>query len=78
MTCRDIGIEGDPLIPANAVSARWVDFEVLAGGSDPGGNEDRYDFVFEPRTGDFDVQGRVESFVSGYPFSKTGLTAYKG
>ena len=50
-------------------------FNVTGAGSDIGGTSDQFQFSWEPRTGDFDVQGRVAKAGITDPFLHAGLMA---
>ena len=50
-------------------------FNVTGAGSDIGGTSDQFQFSWEPRTGDFDVQSRVAKATITDPFLHAGLMA---
>ena len=50
-------------------------FNVTGAGSDIGGTSDQFQFSWEPRTGDFDVQGRVAKATITDSFLHAGLMA---
>lgn len=50
-------------------------FAVSGAGSDIGGNNDQFGFSWEPRTGDFDVQGRIAKATITDAFLHVGLMA---
>lgn len=74
-TRQDVGTAGDPVAPGITFSSRAGDFDVVASGSDIWNSADHFHFVYEQRTGDFDVQVRVESFEAINRWSKAGLMA---
>lgn len=48
-------------------------YRVTAGGSDIGGTEDEFHFVYQPVTGDVDVMARVESIGNSHPRAMAGV-----
>jgi regulation of enolase protein 1 (concanavalin A-like superfamily) len=50
-------------------------YDVTAGGSDISGSSDRFRFVHQQRTGDFDVRVRIASLTRAHDWSKAGLMA---
>jgi hypothetical protein len=70
----DLGWPGsDPALLGSVYTYNGADFDVTAGGSDFWGNEDRGYFVYESRTGDFDVRVRVQGWSGGNCDTQMGL-----
>jgi len=62
MIAADIGTPGeDPLIPGSTLVCSPGDFEVTGGGSDIWSDHDGFHYVYEQKTGDFDVKARIVS-----------------
>ena len=66
---------GSP-VPAGGVVRLGVgQFDVTGGGSDIGGQRDQFQFAAEQRTGNFDVQARLDGVTITDPFLHAGLMA---
>ena len=63
------------LSPAGIVTAVDGGFNVSAGGSDIGGNNDQFVFNYQAVTGDFDFKVRVGSLTQADTWTKAGLMA---
>ena len=70
---QDIGTASNPLEPGVPLPCAVGEFVVVAGGSDIWGTADHGHFVYEQRTGDFDVQVRVEALEPVSANTKAGL-----
>jgi hypothetical protein len=76
LTAVDIGIPGsDPREPGMTVPFDEVTFDSLAGGSTIWGTQDAGHFVYESRTGDFDLRVRLERQTTPNQWTKSGLMA---
>ena len=65
---------GNPL-PGSSVAVVTNGFDITAGGQDIGGTADQFNFSFQRRSGNFDIQVRIESFDLSDAWAKAGLMA---
>jgi len=65
---------GNPL-PGSSVVVATNGFDITAGGQDIGGTVDQFNFSFQRRSGNFDMQVRIESFGLSDAWAKAGLMA---
>lgn len=63
---------GEPVVTGTSVAVEGG-FDVTGGGEDIGGTSDQLHFLYESRTGDFDVRVRVESVAFVDVWTKAGL-----
>jgi len=82
LTSRDIGTQDattyqftNPLEPGSVTPLSGTDFDVVAGGTDIWDNSDGFHFVYEQRTGDFDITVQVARLDIANNWSKAGLMA---
>lgn len=61
--------------PGTNFSSKAGDVDVVAGGSDIWDTSDEFHFVYQKRTGDFDVAVNVQRLDAVHDFSKAGLMA---
>jgi len=74
MISMDVGTLGeDPVLPGSTLTCAPGDFEVTAGGSDIWSSSDGIHFVYEQRTGDFDVKVRNVSLKAIAQFTGAGI-----
>ena len=74
MVAVDIGDPGvDPLEPGSTFVAKEGDFDVIAGGSDYWNTADFFHYVYEQRTGDFDVKVQITKLVQRDNWTHAGL-----
>jgi hypothetical protein len=71
----DVGTIGDPSPAGEVFTALNDAFEVTASGSDVGGLDDHFHFVYREVVGDFDMAVRVTQLEATTPQSKAGLMA---
>lgn len=71
----DIGTVGDPSPAGSVFSALTDKFEISASGSDIGGTNDHFRFLYQDATGNFDMAAYVSSFIANDPSAKAGLMA---
>jgi len=69
---------GDPAQPGSVVRLGPDRFDVTGGGTDIGGNRDQFQFASQTRTGDFDLQVRLDDATISDPFLHAGLMARSG
>ena len=69
---RDIGLSSDPREAGSTVPLSPSDFDITAGGHDIWSSSDGFHYLFERRSGDFDVAGKFESY-QGYRYLQTGI-----
>lgn len=62
-------------VTAGSVTRVPGGFDVVGAGTDIGGSSDQFQFSWEPRTGDFDIQVRVQNATITDPFLHAGLMA---
>jgi len=75
LTAIDIGTAGNPIEPGLTSAVGASDFDVRASGTDIWDNTDGFHFVYEEKTGDFDVVVRVQRLDPTSPWAKAGLMA---
>lgn len=73
LTFRDIGNTGDPAFPSVLYVQGPRDFLVQAQGSDIWGQADGFNFLYEQKTGDFDVVVRQKGISHSSQWAKGGL-----
>jgi hypothetical protein len=71
----DSGDIGSPTPVGNAFSPSSGNVDVTAGGADIWGNADQFHFVYNQRSGDFDVKVKVQRLDAAQRWSKGGLLA---
>ena len=64
---------GQPVFRGQVFTAEPGAFEVRAAGADVGGTNDAFSYLYQPRTGDFDVAVQVKDLFAGAQSSKAGL-----
>lgn len=69
---------GGPALPGSVVRRGSGQFDVTGGGENIGGGHDQFQFAAEQRTGNFDLQTRVEGVVVSDPYLHVGLMARDG
>ena len=68
------GDVGEPALPGSTTKVA-NGFDLAATGGDVGGKSDQFQYNYQLRTGDFDVQVRVESLTFSDAWAKAGLMA---
>jgi hypothetical protein len=68
-----VNIGGIPVVSTFTVATNGTD--VTAAGREIGGNVDQFQFLFQIRSGDFDVQVQIAALTGGDPWAKAGLMA---
>lgn len=63
----------DPIVRGHTLVLNQTDYKILGGGSDIHGNTDAFQFAFESKTGDFDVQVQLVNMDPISRWSKAGL-----
>ena len=71
----DIGTVGDPSPAGEVFSARGDTFQITASGSDIGGTDDHFRFLYQDAAGNFDMAVRVTRLDPTDALSKAGLMA---
>ena len=71
----DIGTVGDPSPAGSVFSARADTYEIIASGSDIGGTNDHFRFLYQDATGNFDMAAYVSQLNAADPSAKAGLMA---
>lgn len=71
----DVGTTGDPAIAGSTYTCQAGNFDMVAGGSYIWNNADHFQFAFEVREGDFDVQVRLARIDRTDHWSAGGLMA---
>ncbi|MCW5559622.1 MAG: lamin tail domain-containing protein, partial [Verrucomicrobiae bacterium] len=66
---------GNPAQPGSVVRVGDGRFDVTGGGTDIGGTRDQFQFASQTRTGNFDVQARLDDATVSDPFLHAGLMA---
>jgi len=66
---------GFPALPGSVTRVGPGQFDVTGGGANLGAGSDQFQFATEQRTGDFDIQVRVEGVAVSNPFLHAGLMA---
>jgi CotH kinase protein/Lamin Tail Domain/PA14 domain/Putative Ig domain len=66
---------GFPALPGSVVRVGTGQFDVTGGGASLGAGSDQFQFATEQRTGDFDIQVRVDGVTVSDPFLHAGLMA---
>jgi len=64
---------GDVVDAATIVPYQNGEFDILAGGRAIWANQDSYNFIYEQRTGDFDVKAQIARYVSADNQARAGL-----
>lgn len=73
-TPMDIGTPGaDPAFPGSTTNPDFNSFQIKAGGSDIGGTNDAFHFVYTTFSGDFDIRARIPNFTAPNSLAKAGL-----
>jgi len=67
------GLFTDPIMPGFTLALDSTDFYIAAGGSDIWNNADGCQFLFQEKTGNFDVAARIESLTSPDVWSKASI-----
>ena len=73
LTSKDIGSEFDPAYPGQVYPYSSTDFDVEAAGSDIWNNADGFHFLYQERTGDFDMVVQVAGLLPMSRWSKAGF-----